>query len=692
MIFQSEINECGLACLAMVSCFHGRNINIRELRSSYSLSAVGASIKHLIQAADNIGLRSRPLKLELDDVERLTLPAILHWDMDHFVILKKLSKRKAVIHDPAVGIRRYRREELGRHFTGVAVELTPACSFQNHVSTPDLSLRQLFRTTGNAYTAITKGPIIQIFLLSLLIQFLALLSPLYLQLVIDQGINKGDRDLVMMIALLFLILVIARNLVSYCRGVIVMHFGNRLGFHLVSDTFRHMLHLPLNFFEKRELGDIVSRFSSLESIKQLVTHEMITIVVDGLFSLVTVVLLFLYSPLLALIALCFVATFSVIRVFTIPIERNRRQESLVAGAKQESRFIENIRSISVTKLNGIEAEREADWQNRYVDFINSGYRLGHYQLGVGLIQGLIFGFDHIATIYFGSLLVFDGELTLGQLMSFVFLKQHFTSSVNAMIPKLAELKLINLELERVADIVLHEPEKSRTGPALLSRTTRGRLEVDGVTFQYSDSDPVIIQDLSFAVDPGQLVAITGKSGCGKSTLLKILLALEKPKAGQVLLDGMAVADIGADRIRQRVAAVLHSDSLLAGDIAYNINLGIDPFDDKRLITACERAGIFETISDLPLGFSTQIGEMGSIFSAGQVQRLLVARALYRLPDVLVLDEALSHLGNKAARLLLSSIKKLGITVILVTHNPQLIAMSDEEITIESFRSGSNPVR
>ena len=160
---------------------------------------------------------------------------------------------------------------------------------------------------------------------------------------------------------------------------------------------------------------------------------------------------------------------------------------------------------------------------------------------------------------------------------------------------------------------------------------------------------MIIQDLSFAVDPGQLVAITGKSGCGKSTLLKILLALEKPKAGQVLLDGMAVADIGADRIRQRVAAVLHSDSLLAGDIAYNINLGIDPFDDKRLITACERAGIFETISDLPLGFSTQIGEMGSIFSAGQVQRLLVARALYRLPDVLVLDEALSHLGNKAAR-------------------------------------------
>lgn len=676
IIFQTEVNECGLACLAMLASFYGKHIDIRTLRSGFNMPATGASVKHLLQAADYLELQGRPLKMNLDELGKLALPVILHWDLDHFVVLKKISRHYVLIHDPAKGLRKYQHHELDIHFSGIAIEISPRSDFQQHRETHVHSIADLIQPTAALYRDLLK-----VFVLSLLIQIFALLTPLYLQLVIDQGIGKGDMDLVLLLAVLFFMVVVARTLVSYFRGVFLLQFSNQIGFGLVSRVFSHLLHLPLGFFERREIGDIVSRFSSLQSIKQLITQEMITVVVDGLFSIITLFLLFLYSPLLSMIAIFSTSLFVFIRVLAIQAEKNRRQEVLVAGARQQTAFIENINNIAITKNYGIENQRILDWQGIYTDFINTAYHLGHFQLAITSSQGLIFGLDSIAMIYFGSLLSFAGELTLGQLMSFVFLKQHFSSSIMAMLPKLAELKLMNLELERVADITMQEPEELPNCNSLLRRSLKGGIGVRNLQFRYSAAETPVIKDLSFSVAAGECLAITGKSGCGKSTLIKLLLGLEQAQSGEVLIDNLDLRQFGLDPLRRGLSAILHGDGLIAGDLAYNISLDLGLGNESRLREACKKAGVEEWVASLPLGFRTQVGSLGAVFSAGQVQRLALARALYRLPRILILDEALSHLNNEVAISLLESIKKMGITIVLATHNPLLAKLADQRLVL-----------
>lgn len=678
MIYQNEIAECGLACLAMVANFYGKYSDIRSMRESLCMSAAGSTVKSLLQAGARLDLQGRPLKLELNDIERLTLPAILHWDTDHFVVLKALKGKCFVIHDPAMGIRKYRLAELDYHFTGIAIELSPTASFTQKKRSKDFSLRKLCTGTPGFQKAIW-----QVFLLSLLLQSLSLIFPLYLQLVIDQGISKGDMDIVFLVALLFSLVIFAKGCVAYFRGVVLLQFSGQLGFQMVSNTFAHLLSLPLSYFERREMGDIVSRFSSLDNIKQLVTQEMITVIIDGLFSLLTFVLLLLYSPTLAWVALLFVVVLSLSRVLAIPIERTCRQEVLQTGAKQQTRFMENIRCIAVTKNYGIESERLSEWQNYYAYFVNTSYRLGHLQLSLSTLHSLLSGLDHVATIYLGSAAIFNGQLTIGQLMSFIFLKQNFTGSVTAMLPKLTEIRLLRLELDRVSDIVCAQPEKGLLSTSLGRPEVSGAIEAIRLGFGYSAARPDIFHSVSFKVAPGETFVISGHSGCGKSTLLKLLLGLESPSQGEVRFDGRTIAELGARHYRSQVGAVLHGDGLLSGSLAYNINLELEPWNFERLQRACRVCGIYDDISQLPMGFNTQVGEMGVALSAGQAQRILLARAIYRQPKILVLDEALSHLSTDVALQIIASIQESRITLVLVTHNRQLASLADCSLELTS---------
>jgi len=681
LILQAEVNECGLACLAMLASYHGKQIDIVTLRSRFRLSPAGASVQHLLRAAANLHLQGRALKLELEDIHRLALPVVLHWDLDHFVVLTKVGNKRFTILDPAVGERCYTIEELGLHFTGIAIELSPQTNFVPEKLGHKVSLQQLLPASRRYYAV---G--MQIFLLSLLLQLLALLSPLFLQLVIDQGVGKGDMTLIRLLSLLFLIILLSRVAMAYVRGILSMQLSNQIGFQLLSSTFGHLLRLPLGFFEKREMGDIVSRFFALENIKQLLTHELITVVVDGLFSSLSLILLFFYSPLLAGIAFGFTALYLLLRVLCIPAEKQRRQESLITGARQQSRFMENIRSILTTKNYALEQQSGNDWRAVYAAVLNSGFRLGQFQLSINSVQTLLVGLDNRLTITFGALLVDAGELTLGQLMSFIFLKQHFTNGVTALLPKLTELALIRLELERVADIVQHKPETNVEQTELLQRDLRGAIDVQALCFRYADTDAPLLDGLNFEIAAGSSVAIVGRSGCGKSTLLKLLLGLEQAESGEIRIDGTPLAEFGAARFRQQVAVVMHNEGLLVGDLGYNIRLEHGVYDMERLRQACERAGVWELIQHLPLGFNTQVGEMGSMFSAGQVQRLLLARAFYRRPKGLVLDESLSHLGQQAARDMFASLCQSKMTVLLVTHSAELASLADMRIDLSAGRT------
>ncbi|MFT4886741.1 MAG: ATP-binding cassette subfamily B protein RaxB [Pseudohongiellaceae bacterium] len=677
MIFQSETSECGLACIAMISSYLGRKTGLGELREIFKLSLAGASVKDLMMVTERIGLRCRPLKVEIGDLAHLQLPIILHWDLDHFVVLKRISKHTLVLHDPAVGVRSYSTSEVGVHFTGVAIEVSKAQEFVAASVQRKFTLRQLFEPGVGFYKVMA-----QVFVMSILIQLLSILTPLYLQLVIDQGLSLRDEDLVLLLSALFILVMLAKTVIAYFRSILLLQFSNQFGFQLAASTFHHLIRLPLRFFEKREMGDIVSRFSALESIKQLVTQEMITVVVDGIFSLVTLVLLYLYSPFLSGLALVGIVLFCILRSVSIAKEKTLREEALVAGAKQQTSFMENIRSISTTKINGIEQEREHEWLSSYTSFINSAYHLGSFQLSISTMQGLVFGIDHILTIYFGAMLVFEQSLTIGQLMSFIFLKAHFIGSVTAMVPKLAELKLMSLELERLSDITLHEREFGKMHDSLLELSSIANLSVKGLSFRYAENLPNVFSNVNCELDAGESLGVWGKSGCGKSTFLKLLLNFENANSGGVLFGGRALATFSMKERREYLAAILHGETLLAGSLAYNINLNLEKFDDYKLMEVCELVGIADVVRALPMGFSTQIGELGMLFSAGQVQRLLLARALYYKPKILLLDEALSHLSEAIALDLLTMIRRSNITLILVSHSPALLRTTDKQLMLD----------
>ncbi len=676
MIFQAEANECGLACLAMVVSYYGHTTDIRSIRETSKLPAFGASLKHLTRAAAAAGLKSRSLKLELDDIPRLSTPAILHWDLDHFVVLKKCSRGKVVIHDPATGIRKYPLRELDGHFTGIAVEFSAGGETINAEPPRRLRLRDLVRFSHG----IARGMAL-ILLLSLLVQACSLLSPLYLQLVIDQGLARGDMDLVLVVALLFGLLMLARIALGHVRSLVTMQFAIRLGFEMVSGLFQHLISLPLRFFERREMGDLVSRFSSAGKISGLISGDMITVLVDGLLSLLSLALLYVYSRMLATVCLCFVIVAALIKLASLPGEKLRRQESIVRAAKSESRLMENVRWASVVKNYAIEDQRIADWQNHYVNSANAGYHLGTFQLWFDSGQGLLFGVEQILVIYLGAQLISDGALTIGQLMGFIFLKQHFSSSVLAMLPKLAELRLMQLDLERIADIALEEAEETDPLGQFPRRAFSGKVRGEGVGFRYSADERPVLEALDFQVEPGEMLVITGPSGCGKSTLLKLVAGLEPAGSGNLWFDDTPLPRLGLANLRAGAAAVLHNDGLLAGDIAYNINLEEEPYNQQRLEDACRRACILEEILCLPLGFNTRVGELGNSLSAGQVQRVLLARALYKRPKLLLLDESLACLSDTVARRILANIAELHIAVILVTHNPALAQLGTNSIQL-----------
>lgn len=677
MIFQTEASECGLACIAMISTYLGRKMGLGELREIYKVSSAGASVKDLMAATQRVGLRCRPLKVEFNDLMHLELPAVLHWDLDHFVVLKKISKRGLVLHDPAVGVRSYSTTEVGIHFTGVAIEVKKAKEFTAETKQRKFTLSDLFEPGVGFYKIMA-----QVFVMSVLIQLLSILTPLYLQLVIDQGLNLRDEDLVLLLTALFLLVMFAKTIITYFRSVILLQFSNQFGFQLAESTFHHLIRLPLRYFEKRQMGDIVSRFASLESIKQLVTQEMITVLVDGIFSLVTLFLLYLYSPFLCGLAIVTIVIFCTIRGISIGQEKTLREEALVTGAKQQTSFMENIRSISTTKINGIEQEREHEWLSSYTSFINSAYHLGSFQLSIGTVQGLVFGVDNILTIYFGAMLVFDQSLTIGQLMSFIFLKAHFIGSVTAMVPKLAELKLMSLELERLSDITLQKKEFGKEHDSLLELSSSADLSVKGLNFSYADNLPNVFSDLNCELGAGESLGVWGKSGCGKSTFLKLLLNFEKAKSGKILFGGRALSTLSMKERRGYLAAIMHGETLLSGSLAYNINLNLEKFDDAKLMQACELVGIADVVRELPMGFSTQVGELGLLFSAGQVQRLLLARALYYQPKILLLDEALSHLGEGVALDLLTMLRQSKITLVLVSHSPVLLRTTDKQLLLD----------
>lgn len=688
LILQTEASECGLACLAMVAGYHGHRVDLNTLRRRHPVSLKGVTLKALMLLASHLKLASRPLRFDLHHLRDLALPAIVHWDMDHFVVLKSVTGKTIVVHDPAFGERRYPLAEASKHLTGVALELTPTEGFAPKDETVRLPLSAFWGQIRGGAAALA-----QIFVLSLILQVLVMASPFYMQVVIDEVIAKGDVNLLLVLALGFVGLAAISVAATALRSYILLILQNTLSMQMVAKLFRHLLRLPLAYFEKRHIGDILSRFTSTEPIRALLAEGLIAALIDGFMAIATLVMIFIYSAQLAAVVLVVVALYAALRIGLYRVLRRQNEELIYARAKEQSTFIETVRAIQSVKLFSRENESETHWLSRYADTVNANVRLGRLNIGFKTLNEFLFGIENIVTIYLGARLALGGNLTVGMLFAFISYKRYFIDKGVQLIEKALDFRILDLHLERLADIALSPPEPGQDrAPLAYERPIAGRIELRNVDFRYAETEPFILENVNLTVEPGEFVAISGPSGAGKTTLAKVMLGLLEPSGGEVAIDGTPLSMLGAQAYREHVAAVMQDDHLMSGSIADNVCFFDPAFDMEWMIECARRAGIHDEIMAMPMTYNSLIGDMGSSLSGGQKQRVLLARALYRRPRILVLDEGTAHLDVEMERRINETLRQLNITRVAIAHRPETIAAADRVFTLEKAQRATNVVR
>ncbi len=692
-IRQSEAAECGLACLAMVAGYHGQRSDLGSLRRRHPVSLKGMTLVGVIEVAERMGLAGRPLRLEPESLPRLRLPAILHWDMSHFVVLKRVGRNgRVVVQDPARGERRLEAAEVSRHFTGVALEVTPAAGFERGGTVVKQRLAGLIGSTRGL-----ASPLVQTLVLSAILQAYVLAGPFYMQLAVDEAVVKDDRSLLTVLALGFGLAMLFNAMAGLLRSRILVYLQSRIAFDLGSLLFRHLLRLPLVFFERRHVGDLVSRFGSVEPIRNLLAEGLIGAMVDGAMALLTAGMVFLYSVELGFVVLGAVAAFALLRIGFYGVFRQRALDLVHARALENTTFIETARAIQSIKIFNRESGRRALWSNRYADMTVASARVERLKGGFRAINDLVFGAENLAVIYLGALAVLDGRLTIGMLFAFVAYKQQFVDKSVRLIEKAIEFRMLDLHLERLADITQAEPEPGQERTSYRAPPT-GRIEVRGLAFRYGPNEAPVFEQASFAIEPGDYLAITGPSGGGKTTLMKVMLGLLEPTEGEIRVDGLPLGTFGARAFRDHVGVVMQDDQLLSGSISDNICFFDEGFDHEHMQECARLACVHDDIMRMPMTYDSLIGDMGSSLSGGQRQRILLARALYRRPKLLFMDEGTSHLDTEIEAKVNAAIRRLGLTRIIIAHRPETIASAARRLAVVDGRvrevaaSGADPQR
>ena len=674
---QTEAAECGLACLAMVAGYHGHPSDLTELRRRFAVSLKGASLKDLVNMADRIGFASRPVRLELAELRLLKTPCILHWNLNHFVVLKSATRNGAVIHDPAVGVCRLPLPVVSRHFTGVALELTPVTGFEASKAPPRVGIRSLLgRMVG-----LGRG-LAQLFLLALAIEVFAVLSPFFLQWVVDHALVAADRELLLTLAIGFSLLLLLRTAVSAMRGWMLVALTAAMKVQGRSNLFSHLVTLPTSYFEARHLGDVMSRFGSQETIMQAITTDAVETVLDGLFAVITLVIMFLFAPVLAALVLAGSLLYALLRWCLYSPLRQASMEGIVWSARRDSHFLETLRGIKTIKLFNGQESRRAHWLNLLVESVNRQITTQNLRLLFRVVNTLLVGGLAILVIWLGAQQVLDSRMTIGMLLAFIAYKDQFLGRVSNLTDKAVDLTMLRLHAERLADIALTLPEP----PAQLPLGDEGPrspvgIEVRNLCFRYSDQDAWVLSGVNFHVEPGETVAVVGPSGCGKTTLLKLLVSLLQPTRGEILVDGEPLTRFGMARWRSMIGVVMQDDQLFAGSIADNLSFFSERPDLLRIEKCARLAALHEEIVAMPMGYNTLIGDMGTVLSGGQKQRLLIARALYRNPRLLLLDEATSHLDLANEKLVSAAIRAVRVTRIIIAHRPETIRSTDRVIVL-----------
>ncbi len=678
-IRQAEAAECGLAALAMIANYWGHDFDLGSLRRRFGVSSRGIGLKTLMETADALGFSPRPLKVRLDGLSAIQLPAILHWDMDHFVVLERVSRGKAYVVDPAQDGRWHDMESLSRHFTGVALELRPGRDFKPEADKKPLRLTQLWSGAVGLKRSIAQAAV-----LSLVLQAYVLASPYLLQLAVDEALPALDVHLMTVLAIGFGLFALVNAGAALLRSFVLLTSGTALAFGIASNIARRLMRLPVDWFEKRSVGDVLSRFQSVIPIQRLLTESAAAALIDGVLAILTFALMLFYSPVLTLVPLASLLLYGAFRWLTLAAERRAENERIAAAGREQSSMIETLRGIVTLRLAGRETIRHAVWQNRLSEALGAKFAHERIKVWQSSVSTLLWSVEIVAVTWLAVSMAIEGGFTVGMIFAFLAYRMQFAAATKSLIDKSTEFRMLGLHLDRLSDIALTDEDRGFDEPMAQPTRPRGDIELRGVTFAYGIHDPEVLKGVDLHIKAGEHVAITGPSGGGKTTLTKILLGLLEPTSGQVLVEGMPLARYGRRAWRESVAAVLQDDVLFAGTIADNV-AGFEPVDPERLAEAMRAAAIADDVEKMPMRHLTLVGDMGSTLSGGQMQRILLARALYRQPAILVMDEGTAHLDAGHEARVNEAIAALGITRIVIAHRRETLLAAERVVVLEDGR-------
>jgi HlyB family type I secretion system ABC transporter len=675
--------ECGLTCLAMMLSYHGRKTSVSELRSRFGGGRDGSSALSIVKAARTFGMRVRAISLPRSEFNHVMLPAIVHWEFNHFLVVERWTPNYVIVVDPAGGRKKLTSEEFDNGFTGIVITMEPGVNFSRQSIPSPVSLRTLIAQAIRQ----APGAVIQVVSASMVLQIFGLALPLMNKLVLDQIVPLRLMGVMDVLGLGLIMILLSQGITTLLREWLLVYLRARIDIHIMLGFFEHLLSLPYGFFQQRSNGDLLARMGSNTVIRDMLSNQMISTFLDSTM-VVTYLLILLWQSLpfaLLTLAVGSLQVFVLLITYRQVCELANRE--LASQGKAQGYMSEALTGIATIKAAGAEDRAHDRWSNLFFDQLNFSVRHGYLSAVISTVMMLLRSFAPLALLWIGAVQVLQGSLSAGSMVALNVLATSFLAPLASLVSGGQQLQLVHAHLERMADIITADPEQD-VQKVLLPPKLAGHIYLENVGFQYGPDVPKVLHSINLTIEPGQKVAIVGKTGSGKSTLGKLLLGLYIPTEGSIYYDGIPLASLHYQEVRRQFGVVLQDAAIFSGTALHNITFNDPQMNREDAIKAAQAAAIHNDIMNMPMGYETYVAEGGSALSGGQRQRLALARALAHNPSILLLDEATSSLDVITEQTVAQNLQAFPCTQIIIAHrlstvrNADVILVLDEGTIVE----------